>query len=120
MNRYSPSSVYRRRSRAFVLVALASCSLASCGTPPGKGDLGPAPQECNARAIVTVRPSANIRNDFEFLELMQRIGVEVEIMHSMSRNSRMIRVRAYGNDEVCRDLIDQLRIDPRIESANNA
>ncbi len=103
-----------------LLLMLAVGSLAACGTLPPSGEISSAPGVCTLRAIVIVRSNANIRNDSEFVELMDRLGLDVEVIYNMSRNARMVRVRAEGPDEACQEVLNELRLDPRIESANSA
>ena len=95
-------------------------SLAACGTPPRPGDTSPVAAECTRRAIVTVRQTSGIHNDAGFNDLTSSLGIEVEVLYNMSRNSRMVRVRAAGPDIACREIMDELRRDPRIESVNEA
>jgi hypothetical protein len=104
----------------YALFVFALGTQAACTTPAPSSEIRPAAAVCTTRAIVTVRQNAGIRNDSEFVGLMAGAGVNVEVLYNMTRNTRMVRVSALGPDAACRDAINQLRLDPRIESVNGA
>lgn len=68
------------------------------------------------RMIVHTRQGSGIRNDFELVEAGRRAGIQLQVLQTMGRNSRMIMIRGLGPEQLCEEAAEQLSLDPRIES----
>jgi hypothetical protein len=56
------------------------------------------------------------RNDADLVEIARRVGVNLSVLQSMGRNSRMVVIRENGPPEACENALEELRTDLRIES----
>jgi hypothetical protein len=97
----------------FVLV------LAGCAAPSGERQAGAqrvGDVSCSLRALVTLRQGSSIRSDSDLAEIGRRLGVNVSVLQSMGRNSKLIVIRENGPQNACEDSLAELRNDLRIES----
>ncbi len=97
-----------------LLLALAGCAAPSGAGLPGAQRVGDV--RCSLRAVVNLRQGSSIRNDSDLTEVARRLGVNLSVLQSMGRNSRMVVIRENGPQEACEDSLAELRNDLRIES----
>ncbi len=98
------------------VVALGGCAAASSSTERSPGAQRVVAASCSLRAVVNLRQGSALRSDWDLVELARRLGVNLSVLQSMGRNSRMIVIRENGPPETCEDSLTELRSDLRIES----
>jgi len=107
------------RIRAVICLALGSL-LAACVGTEGSGQRSPSTASrvtsCSERVIVNMRMGMGVRNDFELMEAGRRAGVQIEVLQQMGRGSRMVMIRGMGPQALCESAIEEMGLDPRIES----
>lgn len=99
-----------------LFVALGGCAVATPSTErlPGAQRVGNA--ACSLRAVVNIRQGSAIRNDVDLVDVARRLGVNISVLQSMGRNSKMVVFRENGPPAACEDALATLRDDLRIES----
>lgn len=95
-------------------LVLAGCAAPSGERQPGAQRAGEV--SCSLRALVTLRQGSSIRGDSDLVEIGRRLGVNVSVLQSMGRNSKLIVIRENGPQNACEDSLAELRNDLRIES----
>ena len=101
---------------AWFIATLGGCAGTSASTQrlPGAQRVGnPA---CSLRVVVNLRQGPMNRNDTDLVELARRLGVNLNVLQSMSRNAKMVVIRENGPPEACENALEELRTDLRIES----
>lgn len=107
-----------------LLGACATAFVTACaGTgSPATSTTAPARQagtdRCSLRAVVNVRSSTSIRNDAELVDVARRMGVTMDVLQPIGRNSKMVMIRENGPPRACEESLSTLRNDPRIESVD--
>lgn len=71
---------------------------------------------CSVRATIHLRAGPGMRGDFELMDIARRAGVQMDVMQTISRTTRMVTLRGFGSPTLCEEAIEELRLDPRIES----
>ncbi|MEQ1580329.1 MAG: hypothetical protein ABL964_07045 [Steroidobacteraceae bacterium] len=95
-------------------MVLAGCAAPSVERQPGAPRVGDV--SCSLRALVTLRQGSSIRSDSDLAEIGRRLGVNMSVLQSMGRNSKLIVIRENGPEAACEDSFAELRNDLRIES----
>ncbi len=99
------------------VAVLAGCTSAGQSSPRYPASSASSrPSSCSMRMIVHTRQGSGIRNDFELVEAGRRAGIQLQVLQTMGRNSRMIMIRGLGPEQLCEEAAEQLSLDPRIES----
>lgn len=71
---------------------------------------------CTARVVVNLRTGPGRRSDFELSDMGRRAGVQLDVMQQTGRDSRLVRIRGTGPQALCDQAVEELSLDPRIES----
>ena len=66
--------------------------------------------------MVNLRQGPLNRNDTDLVEIARRVGVNLRVLQSFGRNSRMVVIEENGPQEACERSLEELRTDLRIES----
>ncbi len=99
-----------------LIVALGGCAGASTSPERSPGAQRVVPASCSLRAVVNLRQGFSIRSDWDLVELGRRLGVNLSVLQSIGRNSRIVVIRENGPPEACENSLEELRSDLRIES----
>jgi hypothetical protein len=101
---------------ACLILAIDGCASAQPSTTRAPGGQPASNASCSLRAVVNIRQGALIRNDAELVDAARRLSVNISVLQSMGRNSRMVVFRENGPQAQCEESLATLRDDLRIES----
>jgi hypothetical protein len=97
-------------------LALGGCAVATPSSQRVPGAQRASNPTCSLRAVVNIRQGSSIRGDSDLVEAGRRLGINISVLQTMGRNSRMVIFREDGSDAACEDSLAVLRNDLRIES----
>lgn len=96
---------------AILMFAGCAASLNAPQRPPSAGRM----ESCSSRVILNFRQGLAV-SDFDLMAMARRAGVNMEALQQTGRSSRMVMIRGRGPEAVCDAAIEEMSLDPRIES----
>jgi hypothetical protein len=99
-----------------LILALGGCAGTSQSGPRPPGAQRVVSPTCSLRAVANIRQGSSIRSDADLVDIARRLSVNLSVLQTMGRNSKMIVIRENGPQELCEDSLATLRNDLRFES----